>query len=53
MDQALFIGTAMNGRGAVGPVIAFLTTLMPPVSLSYPLNKVTLIESENNVETKG
>jgi Kef-type K+ transport system membrane component KefB len=27
-------------------VIAFLTTLMPPVSLSYLLKKVKLIENE-------
>ncbi len=72
--EAMVIGAAMNGRGAVElviasiglqmaiindtyfsilVVIAFLTTLMPPVSLSYLLKKVTLIESENNVETKG
>ena len=66
--EAMVIGAAMNGRGAVEliiasiglkmaiiddtyfsilVVIAFLTTLMPPASLSYLLNKVKLIENEN------
>jgi Kef-type K+ transport system membrane component KefB len=65
--EAMVIGAAMNGRGAVEliiasiglelaiindtyfsilVVIAFVTTMLPPVSLSLLLKKVTLVESE-------
>lgn len=64
--EAMVIGAAMNGRGAVEliiasiglemaiindiyfsilVIIAFLTTLLPPVSLSFLLKRVKLVES--------
>jgi Kef-type K+ transport system membrane component KefB len=64
--EAMVVGAAMNGRGAVEliiasiglelaiindtyfsilVVIAFITTLLPPVSLSIILKKVKLVES--------
>jgi Kef-type K+ transport system membrane component KefB len=66
--EAVVIGAAMNGRGAVELIIAsiglemaiiddtyfsilvvlaFLTTLMPPISLNYLLKRVKLIENDN------
>jgi Kef-type K+ transport system membrane component KefB len=63
--EAMVVGSAMNGRGAVEliiasiglemaiindtyfsilVIIAFITTLLPPLSLSLLLKKVTLVE---------